>query len=205
MTKNFQKIKAIVIIVWLVCILGFLVSYLLSQINVSTAQLKEKSIPEIEEVKEIRGYKSWTKVNPKPLRLPTPLDALCRMPMGRDLIETSKNPHRQKYFTVYVNDIGRNAMMREKTPKFPEGSVIVKEKSLSEDGGSLELLTVMIKQKKGFNPTTGDWEYMVVNGAGTKVEGRGKLENCQSCHILNKQTDYIFRSYLPKKEESELK
>ncbi len=91
-------------------------------------------------------------------------------------------------------------MMNEKIPKFPEGSVIVKEKSLSENSSSLELLTVMIKQKKGFNATTGDWEYMVVNGAGTKVEGRGNLENCQSCHILNKQTDYVFRSYLPEEK-----
>ena len=205
MSKNSQKIKTVVIIAWLTCMIAFLVSYFVSQPNISTAQVKGKGIPKIEEIKEISGYKSWTKVNPKPLRLPTPLDALCRMPMGRDLIETSGNPHRQKYFIVYVNDIGRNAMMNEKTPKFPKGSVIVKEKSLSEDGKSPELLTVMIKQKKGFNLTTGDWEYMVINGAGTKVEGRGNLENCQTCHILNKQTDYIFRSYLPEKEKGELK
>lgn len=205
MGKNFQKIKAIVIIVWLMCTLVFLVSYFVSQTNISAAQTKEKGISKIEEVKEIRGYKSWTKVNPKPLRLPTPLDGLCRMPMGRDFIETSSNPHRQKYFTVYVNDIGRSAMMNEKIPKFPEGSVIVKEKLLSEDSNAPELLTVMIKRKKDFNPTTGDWEYMVINGAGTKVEGRGNLENCRSCHTLNKQTDYIFRSYLPEKEKSELR
>jgi hypothetical protein len=207
MSNNFQRIKAVVIIAWLGCIIALLVSYFVSQTNISTAQTKEKSIAKIEEVKEISGYKSWTKVNPKPLQLPTPLDILCRIPTGTDLIQTSSNPHRQwqKYFTVYVNDIGRNAMLNEKTPKFPVGSVIVKEKLLSEDSTAPELLTVMIKQKKGFNPTTGDWEYMVVNGAGTKVEGRGNLENCQSCHILNKQTDYIFRSYLPEKEKGELK
>lgn len=207
MSKNFQKIKAVVILAWLACMIAFFVSYFVSQTNISTAQIKEKSIPKIEEAKEISGYKSWTKVNPKPLQLPTLLDALCRMPMGRDLIQTSSNPHRQwqKYFTVYVNDIGRNAMLNEKTPKFPEGSIIVKEKLLSEDSNAPELLTVMIKQKKGFNPTSGDWEYMVVKGAGTKVEGRGSLENCQSCHILNKQTDYIFRSYLPEQEEGKLK
>lgn len=205
MSKNFQKIKAAVTAVWLVCITAFLVSYFASPTKISTARIEEKSIAEIEEVREISGYKNWTKVNPKPLRLPTPLDALCRMPMGRDLIETSANPHRQKYFTVYVNDIGRRAMMKEKTPKFPKGSVIVKEKSVSEDGTSPELLTVMIKQKKGFNRATGDWEYMVVSGAGTKIEGRGNLENCQSCHIHNKQTDYIFRTYLPENVKRELK
>ncbi len=205
MSNNFQKIKAVVIIAWLACMIAFFVSNFVSQTNISTAQTKEQSIPKIKKVKEIRGYKSWTKVNPQPLRLPTPLDELCRMPRIGDSDETSDNLHRRKYFTVYVNDIGRNAMMSEKIPKFPKGSVIVKEKLLSEDSNAPELLTVMIKQKKGFNPTTGDWEYMVVNGTGTKVEGRGNLENCQSCHFLNKQTDYIFRSYLPEKEKGELK
>ncbi len=64
MNKNFQKIKAIVIITWLVCMLAFLVSYFVSQTSISTAQIKEKSIYKNEEAKEIRGYKSWTKVNP---------------------------------------------------------------------------------------------------------------------------------------------
>lgn len=204
MSNKFQKIKTVVAFTWLTCIIAFFVAYFVFQTKIPTAQIKEKSIHKVEEVEEIRGYKNWTKVNPKPLRLPTPLDALCRLPIGRDLIETSGNPHRQKFFTVYVNDIGRNAMINEKTPKFPEGSVIVKEKLLSEDGKSPELLTVMIKQKKGYNPKTGDWEYMVVNGEGTEIEGRGNLENCQSCHMLNKQTDYIFRSYLPEKEKGEL-
>lgn len=204
MGKNSQKIKAVVFIAWLVCATVFFISYFVWQANLSTAQTGKKSVAETEEIKEIRGYKNWTKVNPKSLRLPTPLDALCRIPTNRDLIETSANPHRQKYFTVYVNDIGQSAMMKEKTPTFPEGSVIVKEKLLTEDAAAPELLTVMIKRKKGYSPTTGDWEYMVVS-AEMKLLGRGNLENCQSCHVLNKQTDYVFRSYLPEKVKDSLK
>src|SRR5262245_54192774 len=47
--------------------------------------------------KEITGYSRWTKANPKPLRLPTPLDTLCANPTGMQLIETSANPHRATY------------------------------------------------------------------------------------------------------------
>jgi Cytochrome P460 len=201
MTKKNYKIKPVAIFVWLIFLLGCVVF----QKDIATAEIIEPNNSKTFDVKDIKGYKNWAKVNPKPLKLATPLDALCRMPRDRDLIETSSNPHRQKYFTVYVNKIGQKAMMTEKKPNFPVGSVIVKEKTLAEDSSSPELLTVMIKHKKGFNPETGDWEYMVVNGAATKIEGRGNLENCHTCHIYNKENDYIFRSYLTEKTKSALK
>lgn len=96
-------------------------------------------------------------------------------------------------------------MLSQKSPRFPEGSIIVKEKLPARDSQAPELLTVMIKQKRGYNPTRGDWEYMVVDGAGTRIEGRGKLQNCQSCHIANKKTDYVFRTYLTEDMRNKLK
>jgi len=146
---------------------------------------------------EISGYRSWTRVNPEPLNLPAPLDLLCRAPTLDERAETSRNPHRRKFFTVYVNESGRDAMMTAAEPKFPQGSIIVKEKLLDKGGSKAELLTAMIKRGPGFNPTNGDWEYFVLNGEGVKVEARGKLENCQACHSTKKETDYVFRSYLP--------
>ena len=160
------------------------------------------SVPDL---KDIRGYKTWTRVHATPLLLPAPLDALCRMPTPKDSVETSSNPHRQKYFTVYVNEIGRPAMMSELKPAFPEGSIIVKEKLLAPDSASPELLTVMVKREKGFNQESGDWEYLVVDGEQTKIEGRGKLANCQSCHALKSETDYVFRSYLPEEVRQSLR
>src|SRR5436190_17769194 len=80
------------------------------------------------------------------------------------VVDSKTNPHLKKYIIVHVNDIGRKAMLEEKNPKFPEGSVIVKEKLPEEKSQTPELLTVMIKQRKGFNPESGDWEYMVVDG-----------------------------------------
>ncbi len=63
----------------------------------------------------------------------------------------------------------------------------------------------MIKHERGFNPESGDWEYMVVNGDGTRAEARGKLENCQACHVPLKYTDYVSRHYLPQDARARLK
>jgi hypothetical protein len=158
-------------------------------------------------VKEIEGYKQWTKVNSVPQLMPERVAADCYLwkAPGGEVVNGPDNPHRDTYFTVYVNDFGREAMLKRKNPVFPEGTVIVKEKLSTKDSQEPELLTVMIKQNQGFDPASGNWEYMVVDGTGTKVEGRGHLQNCQSCHLAHQKNDYIFRTYLPAKVSSKLK
>ena len=148
-------------------------------------------------VKEIAGYRDWFKVNPTPEVMQSRTAFLCAAPTGGNRIYGPDNPHHEKYITVYVNPVGRPAMMEQAKPSFPEGSVIVKEKLPDKSSQTPELLTVMIKRGKGFNNESGDWEYMVVDGSGTKVEAQGKLENCQGCHQANRQKDYVFRTYLP--------
>lgn len=152
-------------------------------------------------VKEIAGYRGWSKVNTEPQLMPDRTATLC----AANLPNAPKNPHANKYVTVYVNDIGRKAMTEELNPYFPEGSVIVKEKLPDKSSQAPELLTVMIKRGKGFSPTNGDWEYMVVDGTGTTVQARGKLENCASCHTGRSGTDYVFRTYLPNETQNKLK
>ena len=88
-------------------------------------------------------------------------------------------------------------MMNDKHPKFPQGSVIVKEKLPNKDSSSPELLTVMIKREAGFNAENGDWEYMALDGTGKQVQARGRLEKCQACHTLAKDNDFVYRNYLP--------
>jgi hypothetical protein len=145
---------------------------------------------------EIRSYKQWTRVNLTSLPL-SPLSAgLCRMAMPGERIASQENPHRGKFFAVYVNDVGKPAMMSQLHPAFAEGSIIVKEKLPNQTSASPELLTVMIKREKGFNPELGDWEFLVVNGDITEIQGRGKLANCQSCHLMKPDTDFVFRTYL---------
>ena len=160
-----------------------------------------------EPVKEIADYRNWTKVNDQPQLMQLQTAQLCAALLPPDLknVNGPNNPHREKYISVYVNAKGREAMFEKLKPTFPEGSVIVKEKLPNKSSDTPELLTVMIKRSKGFNTVTGDWEYMVVDGGGTKVEKRGRLENCQSCHLATPGTDYIFRTYLSIDVRSKLK
>lgn len=142
----------------------------------------------------IAGYKRWLRVNPQPALVSAQTAALCA-PASLPNPSTPHGP--DKYITVYVNDIGRHAMMEEKEPHFPQGSVIVKEKLTTPTSTTPELLTVMFKREPGYNPESGDWEYMVVDGTGQTVQARGKLENCQACHVMDKNKDYVSRAYLP--------
>jgi hypothetical protein len=189
MDRNFPKLVVIPSLCFLIAI-GSLVSYFATQANSSaSAHLADP-------VKEIAGYRNWARVNAEPQLMPDQVSLLCAAPFPAKADDPA-NPHRHKYITVYVNDTGRKAMLEQKNPAFPEGSVIVKEKLSEKSSPTPELLTVMIKRGKDFNPTSGDWEYMVVDGTGTKMQAQGKLENCQSCHSAKPDTDYVFRTYLP--------
>lgn len=201
---SFRSCKLAALAVWLVCTLGFFAGHLATGI----AGTAPAGVPSAGgQVKEIEGYKNWTKVNAVPQLMPSNVSTACAMalPPSANRASSMNNPHRDKYFTVYVNDVGREAMLNQKSPKFPVGSVIVKEKLSSVNSQTPELLTVMIKQQAGFNPASGDWEYMVLDGAGAKVEGRGDLQNCQACHVANQKTDYIFRTYLSDAARNNLK
>lgn len=187
----------------LVLVAGFAVYVVLHN---STATAVEAA-PARQVVNEIAGYRNWTKVNPTPELMEMRTMMLCaRVTTSKGVdVNGAENPHQKKYITVYVNDVGRKAMMEQAKPAFPIGSIIVKEKLPDKTSQSPELLTVMIKKEKGFNPQSGDWEYLVVDGSGQSVQERGKLETCQSCHLSTPQTDYIFRSYLPYAVRDKLK
>lgn len=151
----------------------------------------------------IAGYTHWTRVNPEPEFVAAFNAAACAAPQ---VTAGPGSPHGpNKYITVYVNDVGRHAMMEEKTPQFPVGSVVVKEKHPTAKSTTPELLTVMVKRESGYNPDSGDWEYMVFDGSGKSIQARGKLENCQACHKMDQGTDYISRAYLPWEARKQLK
>lgn len=145
----------------------------------------------------IDGYKRWTRVNPEPKLVPSQTAALCA-PASVAVSQTDLvSPHRDKYVTVYVNDIGRPAMQEQLKPVFPEGSIVVKEKLTAKESSTPELLTVMRKRERGYDPEHGDWEYLVFDGDGKTMKESGKLQKCQECHAREKATDYVSRDYMP--------
>jgi hypothetical protein len=153
----------------------------------------------------VAAYKQWTRVNPVPEPVSARIAVQCAPPTATQTAMERDSPHRDKFITVYVNDIGRTAMMEEAQPHFPVGSIIVKEKLPGKDSTSPELLTVMIKREAGYDQAGGDWEYMALDGTGKTVQARGHLEKCQACHVMVKDTDYVSRIYLPQEIREKLK
>lgn len=147
---------------------------------------------------EIRNYKKWDVVNSQSFAMSPRSAAMCAAPSPVQPLHSSHPQTKGKFVRVYVNEKGRYAMFQAKNPHFPVGSVIVKEKLSAQDSIRPEILTVMIKQRADYDSKKGDWEYMVTDGSGKKVYQRGQLPKCQSCHVTQSKTDYLFRSYVPK-------
>jgi hypothetical protein len=137
-------------------------------------------------------YRQWTLVNPTPLLMEPVSAASCVAVSGRH----ESSSHGPKYISVFVNLAGREAMMNGQPPKFPVGSMIVKEKLGSPDSKNPEVLTAMIKREAGYNPESGDWEFLVLDGAASKITERGKLTHCSGCHKPYESSDFVTKSYL---------
>ena len=55
-----------------------------------------------------------------------------------------------------------------------------------------ERLVVMIKHEKEFNPRANGWEFLIVNGEGTRVLKREKSGQCLKCHVSVSNNDFVF-------------
>jgi hypothetical protein len=145
---------------------------------------------------DISGYRSWTKVNVEPMYMLPKVSTLC----VQQPHHAPSNPHASRYFTVYVNEIGRPAMGVAGSI-FPVGTIIVKEKFASGEGKLLtdkpELLTVMIKREQGFNRECGDWEFRTASGDGVYAT-KEDVAHCVSCHAGRPKSDFTFRTYVGK-------
>jgi hypothetical protein len=171
----------------------------------------QKDVPETQAQKPpagaelVAGYKGWARVNPQPAVFHSQLAFQCAAPTADQLRRERENLHLNKFIIVYVNDAGRRAMLEELRPRFPRGTLIVKEKLPARDSSEPELLTAMYKREAGYDPEGGDWEYMVLDGQGKEVRARGKLESCRACHQAAAETDFISRNYLPQDIRQKLK
>ena len=95
---------------------------------------------------------------------------------------------------VYVNSLAREAVASAPPIQFPRGSIIVREKLAKADDTQPQLLAVMIKRTRGFNPAANDWEFLVVDGAMTKIRERQKKGSCLGCHKSQKALDFVYPS-----------
>jgi hypothetical protein len=156
------------------------------------------SEPAASDNSEVQGYQTWNRVNREPAMMDAARAAMCAQ-----MVKT-QNPHQNKFIAVFVNDVGKQAMLFQKQPKFPRGTAIVKQKLANPTSTEPEALTAMIKRAEGYNPEGGDWEYLVLTGNGSTVVSRGRNESCQACHALYKNTDFITRQYLSAEDRERL-
>jgi hypothetical protein len=103
----------------------------------------------------------------------------------------------RSFGVVYVNSIARETMSAGPPGEFPRGSIIVREKLATTDNTKPQLLAAMIKRARGFNPAANDWEFLVIDGAMTKVRMRQKKGACLNCHVSQKARDYVYPENIP--------
>lgn len=152
-------------------------------------------------LKKLSDYKKWNLVNARPANM----DITALYSCVKLTAPPQRGPHQKKYVSVYVNDIGKHAMMEEKKPIFPVGSAIVKEKLGDYKSKAPELLTIMVKREKGFDPAGGDWEYFLMDGKAKKFI-KTDVKSCKKCHAAEVDTDYVKRSfYLSWDDQKKLK
>ena len=71
--------------------------------------------------------------------------------------------------------------------------MIVREKLLTTNAAGADVLVVMVKREKNFNPKANDWEFLTVSGDMKKIEKREKEGKCQKCHASEAKNDFVFR------------
>ncbi len=130
------------------------------------------------------AYKSWNKITKDSPNTGDPTGFLEKRHNGV-----------KAFREIYINSIGAAVQQGHAPYKYPEGTILVKETFKNKgayDKGTKFILTIMIKQKEGTSPETGDWGFVM--GAKGKVStGRSKWAKfCSNCHVYAASNDYVF-------------
>ena len=99
--------------------------------------------------------------------------------------------HSFSYGVVYANDLAAPEL-EESAPKFPVGSILVRERLESLAATSPTMVIAMLKREPGFSKATGDWEFFMMNGNDMKLLSRQTTGSCAECHAKAKNTDWVF-------------
>ena len=125
------------------------------------------------------------RVTPQPKKIDAKLLQRCASPAPSVL----PSPHEGGSIHVYTSDSAAQAYF-DPWGKFPEGSLVLKEK-LTGEALKTEEFTGMLKREAGYFPEGGDWEYFTVDAAAAKIGERGKLKSCAECHANQAKVDRI--------------
>jgi hypothetical protein len=59
--------------------------------------------------------------------------------------------------------------------------IVIKEKLAQKQSQTPEFYTIMVKRESGYDSSSGDWQYLIINAAQTRIEKPSDIESCQSC------------------------
>lgn len=173
--------------------------YLLHPVFCDEQKPAEDPRPAVDPKTAHADYKKWQPVG-KPLLQTYPAVALCA---SSDFV--GSGIHSDRFITTYVSPNSRELYLKNllrpqdlsQTPeatakpiRFPQGTVIVKEKRLKMYDMKPHELGIMIKQQSGFSPETGDWQYAFFDQDGEFILGKS-LRHCAECHTRAKH-DHVF-------------
>lgn len=119
-------------------------------------------------VAEVADYQSWTNIAKRPYQSAT---------------------HGSRYVNNYADATGAPAYTKfEQAGEMPEGAVLAKDSFVVDSSGNAQLgpLFVMEKMADGWNETTRDWRYTIIQpdgSVGGVTGGEGMdMEFCAACH-----------------------
>ena len=141
-------------------------------------------------LKFVKERAKHERLTPQPVDMADQVARDCRAPSSA---KEKEGPHEGAKFLIFANESAALPVF-DPWGKFPEGSLLLKEK-LGKEDGKTKLYTGMLKREKGYFPECGDWEFFTVDAGATKITERGKLANCATCHEDYAKGDYVTKVY----------
>jgi hypothetical protein len=139
----------------------------------------------------LQDYRSWRTVSANPFPVPYELWIQCVHPSREQEVKAAREhgPHNALEVQVFTNPDASSVFYSSEPQTFPEGSIVIKEKSVANNKPPVAV-AAMIKGAKGSNPESGDWKFLYVTAQGP-VESTAY---CVDCH-RTAPSDFLFRSY----------
>jgi len=146
-------------------------------------------------------YHSFEKITPTPVLGDPILLVRCTTltPVEAEAETAKAGPHALALISIYMNSLAAHAFRAG--DRYPEGSIIVKEKAVSQTHANplfnADAATTgtggMIKRAAGYDPSNGDWEYFYFSDP-NRVE-HGRIASCVECHARAGASDHVYGSW----------
>lgn len=149
----------------------------------------EGPAPDVREV--AATYRALLPMTKEPVLVEPALALLCRGATAADLAwaRDAAGPHALTTVRIYMNEVAAEAFGAS-GPRYPVGSIIVKEKGTTMPGLAHDGVGGMIKRAAGYDPANGDWEYVYFETSGDVESGR--ITSCIACHRRAAERDFVF-------------